>query len=245
MKNGSITSVTLGSALCLLSLLFFSTAVFAAAGGSGGGASFSTVPSMGFGTSQMGGSSRGGSSESPFTNLICNDKGSVTFTKSPLHNLTVTAVPPSGKPFVVQGSWNFHTFTSEEALFNTTGKYNITVDNTTAKFQCPGLHFSCKNIVLSLQNCTSASGEVSALFYLSGAKYDDLLYSFKDNSGRTKLFAKGFSISGNKPQFIQIGKYVFSMEMRGLENVTRLQINHPLCTGKSYRATSVSCSSKS
>ncbi|MBI5389286.1 hypothetical protein HZB01_02810 [Candidatus Woesearchaeota archaeon] len=216
--------------LLFITLFLVVASLVFAAGGGGGGSS--------------GGGSLGGGSGPIFTRPICDDKGSISFAKTPVTNKTVTAVSPSSIPLAVPGSWRNRDFVSEEEIFNETGSYKITVDEKNVAFTCPGLKFSCKNVALALTECTLDNNFLTATFSVEGVSYDELAYTFRQSQGGPKKYAKGNPGFGQQLQIVQIRKNTFYLHLSDAENITELQLSHPLCVGAYYRYAKMDCVTK-
>ena len=216
------------SLLCIASVL--------AAGGGGGG-------SGGGG----GGSSGGGGGSGPLlSNLECTSAGVLSFTQVPQQKpVQVTNLDDGTTISDVPGEWDGSSFTSEEAVFEKTGKYQVSdLRNGNKTVECPGLQFSCRLVNLSLQSCLRAENQVTATFTLQGigASVDDLKYQFSALAGLRK-YTYQKSSSSSELKDLQVtksgGRYI--LQVPQFLDISKLQISYPQCVGKYYVYSTIEC----
>ncbi len=237
-----------------LSILVFTSFLFiflvgplfvASVGGGGGGGG------SGGGSSSSGGGTGGGGSSLPFfSNLKCDESGTISFSRKPVfENVTVEYVDGGYNLTNIPGVWDGTQFTSDEAVIRKPGKYLIRDPvNNDRTVECPGLVFSCKLMQLNIQECIAAEKKVTVRFTLENASIDDMKYQFQTKEGKKLSYQKGSYSSELKGLTViqedadERNRFVLTAD--NVPAVSSLQITHPKCVGKYYTYSTISCTEK-
>lgn len=228
-----------GSVL-LLVLIIVASLVLAAGGGGGGGSSSSGSSSSGGGSS----SSSGGGSGIYFSNLKCSDAGVLSFKQRPMVKPVVAYNLDDGSIIEVEGMWDGPSFVSEEAELWKKGKYELVdLKNGNKTVECPGLAFSCKQVVLSLKKCVYDDGQLEAEFTLRNASKDDVKFEFQTEDKKLVHSKTSFSSELSALSVQLLGNENYLVLVKGLE-ASQVQVSLSRCVGKHYIYEKIDCVKK-
>jgi len=174
-----------------------------------------------------------------FTELLCDDRGVLSFHKIPKFKIINATRLSDGKLIDnIEGSWREDTFTSEEATLIKRGYYELTEEEEhggmVREVFCPGLKFSCRVVRLEINSCSNKQGIFNAELMVVNTTPDDLKYSFGIR-GKTLTYQKEKRSPEIKNLTVnKIGSNTYNITLQINKNITNLQINHPECVGKYY-----------
>lgn len=157
------------------------------------------------------------------------------------------------KSFNVPGTWFGGNFKSEEAIFNETGSYTITLifeqkDTVEKEVTCPGLVFSCRVFSVGISRCYMDNGVFTAVFEEknpSSSNWDmkaNLTYIASDDKGQsTTLNPKAGSIikidSFESFDISRLAEDTYSLRWKTPKNIILFHVRAPVCN----TASSVKC----
>ncbi len=201
-----------------------------------------------------GGGGSGSSGVSPYTDLECNDAGSISFTRGARWEEVTILKKDENMLFTnVSGSWDGSKFTSEEAILNAAGRYIVQDPRYGNKsVQCPGLKFSCKLVGLSIEECVSGPTGITARITMDNATTDDvkLQFSLRDSSRILTYSAGSYStelrgIKINKISSSSATSHSYQVVVPGTLEVQTFQVSLPQCVGEYYRYVQRECRQES
>ena len=142
----------------------------------------------------------------------------------------------------VPGTWEGVTFTSEEVIFRSAGQYQILDPNNGNKtVECPGLKFSCKQVRLAVQECSSDE-HIMVAFSLENASVEDLKYQFVTSDNRKLTYEKSaFSSELKELKIEKEGVHKYVLLVPKSPAVSKVQVSLPQCLGNYYIYSQMDC----